>query len=316
LVAGAGDVAIRAEGLTRRFETVTAVEGLDLSLPAGTVFGFLGPNGAGKTTTIRLLLGLIEPTSGRAEVLGHDVVGEGDEVRRRCGVLLEHTGLYERLSAADNLEYYGRLWRLSDAERHARVVELLEHFGLAERRTELVGNWSRGMKQKVALARALLHRPRVVFLDEPTAGLDPVAAVALRTDLLTLARREGVTVFLTTHNLDEAERVCDRVGVIRAGRLVAEGTPDSLRGRVGRARVTVHGSGFERALDALRARPEVAAAEASDGRLEVELTTDAPVSPLVRLLVQSGVDVEEVHKGAASLEDAFLALLTGPEQAG
>jgi ABC-2 type transport system ATP-binding protein len=307
------EVAIEAVGLSRRFETVTAVDGLDLRVNAGTVFGFLGPNGAGKTTTIRLLLGLLEPTAGSATVLGHNLATNAAEVRRACGVLLEHTGLYERLSAADNLEYYGRLWRLPMAARQARITELLEHFGLSERRGELVGTWSRGMKQKVALARALLHRPRVVFLDEPTAGLDPLAAVALRTDLLALARREGVTVFLTTHNLDEAERVCDRVGVIRAGRLVAEGSPDSLRGTAGAATLTVLGTGFEGALPALRARPEVSTADVTDHRLTVELTGDMAVSPLVRLLVQSGAEVEEVHKGAASLEDAFLALLADPE---
>jgi ABC-2 type transport system ATP-binding protein len=309
--------AIRAEGLTRRFGTVTAVDDLHLDVPAGSVFGFLGPNGAGKTTTIRLLLGLLEPTAGRAQVLGHDVATQGAEVRRACGVLLEHTGLYERLSAADNLDFYGRLWRIPKPQRDARSVELLEHFGLADRRHELVGTWSRGMKQKVALARALLHRPRVVFLDEPTAGLDPVAAVALRTDLLTLARREGVTVFVTTHNLDEAERVCDRVGVIRAGRLVGEGTPEELREGAGRPTVTVEGHNLDGAVARLAARPDVATVRLEEGgnRLVVELAAETPVAPLVRLLVESGADVEEVHKGAATLEDAFLALLSSADEA-
>jgi ABC-2 type transport system ATP-binding protein len=166
------------------------------------------------------------------------------------------------------------------------------------------------MKQKVALARALLHRPQVLFLDEPTAGLDPVAAVSLRNDLLELARREGVTVFLTTHNLDEAERVCDRVGVIRGGRLVAEGTPGELRAGRGRPTVTITGSGFDGAGRALLARPEVATVDVGDGVLHVELTGEVPVAPLVRLIVERGGAVEEVRKGAASLEDAFLALLS------
>jgi ABC-2 type transport system ATP-binding protein len=300
-------------GLTRRFETVTAVDGLDLEVQAGTVFGFLGPNGAGKTTTIRLLLGLLEPTAGSASVLGHDVVRDGDAVRLGCGVLLEHAGLYERLSAAENLEYFGRLWHIPRDERERRIVELLEHFGLADRRTELVGTWSRGMKQKVALARALLHRPRVIFLDEPTAGLDPVAAAGLRTDLLDLARRESVTVFITTHNLDEAARTCGRVGVIRAGRLIAEGPPDSL-GSGNAHTVTIAGSGFEAALDSLRVRPDVASVTADNGELRVELTADAPVAPIVRLLVERGVDVEGVHKDTGSLEEAFLALLEEPER--
>ncbi len=306
------EIAIRAVGLTRRFETVTAVDAVDLEVSAGTVFGFLGPNGAGKTTTIRLLLGLLEPTAGQAIVLGHDALRDGDAVRRQCGVLLEHNGLYERLSATDNLEYFGRLWHIPQAELQDRIVELLEHFRLADRREDVVSTWSRGMKQKLALARALLHRPRVVFLDEPTAGLDPVAAVGLRADLLGLARREAVTVFITTHNLDEAERMCDRVGVIRAGRLIAEGPPDSLRHRTARS-VTVEGGGFGPALDVLRSLPHVASVEASNGYLRIELTAAVSVPSLVRLLVEAGADIEEVHQGAGTLEDAFLALLDEAE---
>ena len=310
--ADCADPAIRAVGLTRHFETVTAVDDVDLEVPAGTVFGFLGPNGAGKTTTIRLLLGLIEPSAGSARVLGHDPLREGESVRRACGVLLEHTGLYERLSAAENLEYFGRLWHLPPAVLEARIVELLTHFGLADRRDELVGTWSRGMKQKVALARALLHRPRVIFLDEPTAGLDPVAAAGLRHDLLDLARRETVTVFITTHNLDEAARTCDRVGVIRGGRLVAEGPPDEL-GRPAGHTVTIRGSGFEPALDELRRRPEVQSVTADDGTLSIEFASADRAAPIVRLLVERGADVEEVRKDEASLEAAFLALLQEPE---
>jgi len=301
-------IAISAVGLTRHFDAVTAVDDLSLEIPAGTVFGFLGPNGAGKTTTMRLLLGLLEPTAGEVTVLGHDVATAGVAVRRACGVLLEHTGLYERLTATDNLEYFGKLWHLEPTTLQARVDELLDHFGLSTRRGDTVGTWSRGMKQKLALARALLHRPRVVLLDEPTAGLDPVAAAGLRSDLLDLARREAVTVFITTHNLDEAERMCDRVGVIRSGRLIAEGPPDSLRRRSGRT-VTVEGSGFGPALAPLRLRHDVASAEAGNGRLEIVLRGDAPIAPLVRLLVEAGAEVEEVRKGAGSLEEAFLALL-------
>jgi len=308
------DVAIRASGLTRQFETVTAVDGVNLEVPAGTVFGFLGPNGAGKTTTIRLLLGLLEPTAGESSVLGHDARRDGDALRRECGVLLEHAGLYERLSATENLEYFGRLWHIPPKEREERIVELLEQFGLAGRRTEIVNTWSRGMKQKLALARALLHRPRVVFLDEPTAGLDPVAAAGLRSDLLDLARRETVTVFITTHNLDEAERMCDRVGVIRSGRLIAEGAPSSLRQGSART-ITIEGAGFDRAVDVLRNLPDVASVEAANGQLHIELTSAVPVAPLVRTLVEHGADIEEVHKGAGSLEAAFLALLEEPDAA-
>ena len=303
-------IAIRTMDLTRDFGTLRAVDGLTLEVPAGTVFGFLGPNGSGKTTTIRLLLGLLEPTRGRAEVLGYDSASQGAEVRARCGALLEHAGLYERLSADDNLEFFGRVWRLKPEERRARSRELLEHMGLWERRRELVGTWSRGMKQKLAVARALLQRPPLVFLDEPTAGLDPEEAAALHADLSSLARAEGVTVFLTTHNLAEAEKLCSQVGVIRQGRLLAIGSPDDLRAQAGGPRAEILGHGWsDEALAQVRARPEVASAVLEDHRLALELRGEPELAPLVSLLVAAGVSVEEVRKGKANLEEVFLTLM-------
>jgi ABC-2 type transport system ATP-binding protein len=302
-------IAIRTDGLTRDFSRVRAVDGLTLEVPAGIVFGFLGPNGSGKTTTIRLLLGLLEPTAGRAEVLGINVGRDAARVRARSGALLEHTGLYERLSAVDNLEYYGRIARMSAADRRARIQALLTNFGLWDRRAEIVGGWSRGMKQKLAVARALLHRPALIFLDEPTASLDPVASAALRDDLARLVAREGVTVFLTTHNLAEAERLCTRVAVIRQGRLVAVGPPDELNARKG-TRAEVRGRGFsDQVLAMLGSRPEVAKLAASDGRVVLDLLDGAEMAPLVTLLVQQGVAVEEVRKEQASLEEVFLTLM-------
>ncbi|HZS06583.1 MAG TPA: ABC transporter ATP-binding protein [Blastocatellia bacterium] len=304
--------AVRTEGLVRDFGTVRAVDRLSLEIPAGIIFGFLGPNGSGKTTTIRLLLGLLEPTEGRAEVLGFDTRTGGDAIRERCGALLEHAGLYERFSAEENLELYGRIWRLPATGRRARIGELLTHLGLWERRRERVGNWSRGMKQKLAVARALLHRPGLIFLDEPTAGLDPIAATALRDDLAALARREGVTVFLTTHNLVEAEKLCAQVGVIREGKLLAAGHPDELRARAGGPQAQVIGRGFsEGMLALLRARAEVAAATVQNGHLLIDLKGEAEIAPIVNLLVSSGAQVEEVRKGKASLEDVFLTLTGG-----
>jgi len=306
--------AIRFDRLTRDFASdagpVRAVDNLSLEVPAGIVFGFLGPNGAGKTTTLRLLLGLLEPTAGRAEVLGFDTLGQADQVRTRCGALLEHTGVYEQMSAEDNLEFYGRVWRLPRAERQARIKELLSHIGLWERRNDPVGKWSRGMKQKLALARTLLHRPALIFLDEPTAGLDVQAAVEVREDLAALAAREGVTVFLTTHNMTEAEKLCSQVAVIREGGLVALGHPDELRARAGGPRVEVFGQGFsEDALSFLRARPEVAGVEARNGQLSIDLRQEAATAPLVSLLVSAGAEVEEVRRGKASLEEVFLTLM-------
>jgi ABC-2 type transport system ATP-binding protein len=304
------DFAVHTENLTRDFDTVRAVDGLALDVRASTIFGFLGPNGAGKTTTIRLLLGLLQPTRGRAEVLGFDTQTQADEIRLRTGALLEQHGLYGRLSAEKNLEFYGRIWHLPPRERQARIKELLSHLDLWERRKEAVVGWSRGMKQKLALARVLLHRPALVFLDEPTAGLDPMAAAAVRDDLDSLAAREGVTVFMTTHNLAEAERLCDQVGVIRAGKLVATGHPDELRTKASVPRVEIGGSGFsDEVLAALHARPEVIAIRVQDGRLLIDLQHDAEVAPLVRLVMENGGAVEEVQKDKASLENVFMTLM-------
>ncbi len=307
--------AIRLDNLTRTFGPVRAVDGLSLEVPAGIVFGFLGPNGAGKTTTIRLLLGLLEPTDGRAEVLGFDSRTQAQEVRTRTGALLEHSGIYEQLSAEDNLEFYGRAWRMPEAERRARIEELLADMGLWERRKEPAGTWSRGMKQKLALARALLHRPPLVLLDEPTAGLDVMAAVEVREDLAALVEREGVTVFLTTHNMTEAETLCSQVAVIREGRLVAVGHPDELRARAGAPRVEVTGRSFtEEAVARLRAHPTVVAVQARNGRLSVDLQAEADTAPLVSLLVGAGAQVEEVRRGKASLEEVFLTLMNEQAQ--
>jgi ABC-2 type transport system ATP-binding protein len=302
--------AIHLDNLTREFGPVRAVDGLSLEVPTGIIFGFLGPNGAGKTTTIRLLLGLLEPTAGRAEVLGYDTHSQADEVRIRTGALLEHPGIYEQVSAEDNLEFYGRVWRLPAAERRARTRELLTQMGLWERRKDPAGKWSRGMKQKLALARALLHRPPLVLLDEPTAGLDVTSAAAVREDLARLVRREGVTVFLTTHNMAEAEKLCDRVAVIRDGRLVAVGSPDELRMRSSAPRLEIVGRGFDaEPLGLLRAQPEVVAVEAHNGHLTIDLRPGAEAAPLVNLLVRSGAHIEEVRRGQASLEEVFLTLM-------
>lgn len=303
--------AIKTINLSRYFKNIRAVDDLSFEVPPGIVFGFLGPNGSGKTTTIRLLLGLLDPSRGQAEVLGYDTTTQADLIRQKCGALLEHSGLYERLSAEDNLEFYGRVWHLPAADRQARIKELLSHLELWDRRKEITGTWSRGMKQKLAFARTLLHRPALVFLDEPTAGLDPIAAAALRDDLTAMAIKEGLTVFLTTHNLAEAEKLCQQVAVIRQGKLLAIGSPESLRAQGGKPQLEINGRFFSQALlKELRTRTEVAAIAQSDHQLNIELTkaTD-DIYPLVNLIVQSGAQVEEVIKTKASLEDVFLTLM-------
>jgi ABC-2 type transport system ATP-binding protein len=302
--------AIRAQGLTRTFAAVRALDDLNIEVPAGSVFGFLGPNGAGKTTTIRLLLGLIEPTSGSAQVLGFDTRTQGAEIRARTGALLEHSGLYERLSAEDNLRFYGRVARMPKGQLDQRIQELLTHLGLWDRRKEAVVKWSRGMKQKLAIARPLLHRPGLVFLDEPTAGLDPVAAAGLRDDLAALAARQGATIFLTTHNMAEAEKLCSLVAVIRQGKLLAVGSPAELRSRGGAQRTEIAGRGFSDAmLAALRQQVDVSQASVENGRLILVLKDGASVAPLISLIVREGGEVQEVRSGQGSLEDVFLTLM-------
>ncbi len=317
--------AIQTRQLTRDFGAIRAVDSMTLDVPSGIVFGFLGANGAGKTTTIHLLLGLIEPTAGSASTLGFDTRKQGQQVRERTGALLESGGLYERLSAVDNLDFYGRIWHMSASERQARIQELLTHFGLWDRRGERVGVWSRGMKQKLAIARVLLHHPLLIFLDEPTAGLDPLAAASLRDDLDALARREGVTVFLNTHNLDEAQRLCSQVGVIRSGKLLAVGSPDELRSNTDTPRLEISGEGFtEQSLAAARSAPGVArvefqpaardtrAADGADvaaGQVLIELQGQARGAPVVSALVGAGARIEEVRRDRATLEEVFLSLM-------
>ena len=307
-------VAISMKSLTKDFPSVRALDHLSLEIPKGTIYGFLGPNGAGKTTTIHILLGLFEPTEGVAKVLGFDTSREGPEVRAQVGALLEHPGVYEQLSARDNLEFYARVWRIAAHERQVRIEELLNQMGLWERRNERVVQWSKGMQQKLAVARCLLHRPAIVYLDEPTAGLDVVAANGLRDTLASLANEDGVTVFLTTHNMAEAERLCDEVAVIRDGRLVAVGEPGKLQQQATTPRAVIIARGITPEVAELaRAHPGVLAVEVGEDQLSLKLEEGTDTAPLIRDLISAGMQIEEVVKERASLEDVFLRLMEEEE---
>ena len=301
--------AIRTENLNRSFGKLKAVDGLSLEVLPGTVFGFIGPNGSGKTTTIRLLLGLLDPDGGKAEVLGFDTQKQPDQIRMRCGALLEYNGLYERLSAADNLDYYGRIWHMSKSAREIRTRQLLAPLDLYDRREEMIGRWSRGMKQKLAVARTLMHRPNLIFLDEPTAGLDPVASAALREDLKSLAQREGVTIFLTTHNLADAEKLCTQVGVINHGQLLAIGSPEELRSSTSAPRLYLTGKFPQQAIEQVRTNPLVKKIEVDNNRLILDLTDLDRSHEIVALLVQSEAELDEVRKEKPDLEQVFLSLV-------
>ncbi|PKN85327.1 MAG: ABC transporter ATP-binding protein [Chloroflexi bacterium HGW-Chloroflexi-8] len=304
------DYAIQTKKISKSFGQIKAVDQVSFEVQPGTIFGFLGPNGSGKTTTIRLLLGLLEPTEGSSNVMGFDPLSEGQKVRENCGALLEHTGLYERLTALENLDFYGRVWHLSSEERKNRIKELLEKVDLYNRRDEIVKGWSRGMKQKLAVSRVMLHRPKVIFLDEPTAGLDPVASSAFRDDLLNLVQHSGVTVFLTTHNLTEAEKLCQQVGVIKNGKLIMVGSPDELKLLKRSAVTEIVGSGFTDGLiTSINQLRGIESVVLQDHHLRITFTEGADSSFLVPFLVQQGVLIEEVRKGKASLEDVFLTMM-------
>ena len=310
-------IAFSTDRLTREFGQLRALDDLNLIVPEGVIFGYLGPNGSGKTTTINLLLGLLEPTTGSATVLGHDTREDGDLIRAQVGAVLQDPGVYEELTAEDNLRFFGRAARMTPADIEARIKELLGNLELWDRRRERPEGWSRGMRQKLALARAMLHRPQLLFLDEPTDGLDVMAAAGVRDSLRALAQAEGVTIFLTTHDMAEAERLCQSVAVIRDGRLVTVGSPDLLSARHGEARLIFIGRGFGPELaERLDRHPLIAGVEMSDGRLAIGLHEDASASSLVRQVVQSGAEVEEVRRDTANLEDVFMTLMTEAPKAG
>jgi ABC-2 type transport system ATP-binding protein len=303
-------IALRAEGLGRRFGERWAVRGIDLEVHQGEVLGLLGPNGAGKTTTVRLLTALIEPTEGTAAVDGFDVRTQPDEVRARVGILTETPGLYDKLSASTNLDFFGRLYGLDAGVRAERIERYLRLFGLWERRDEVTGTFSKGMKQKLAIGRALLHDPAVVFLDEPTAALDPEAAFIVREAIEEL-RKVGRTIVLATHNLDEADRLCDRIAFVRAG-FVRVDTPAGLRGSLGTRGLAIRlaSSPSPGALTALRGLKGVGAVDAVDGVLRIAAPDPESTAPgIVRALVAAGGDIVEVRVERTSLEEIYFDVM-------
>src|SRR5450432_4610687 len=225
------DVAIRTEKLTRRFGNLVAVDGMDLEVTAGQFFGFLGPNGAGKSTTIKMLTGLLAPTTGRVELLGIDFAAHPVEVKRQIGVVPEGMGLFERLTGADYLRFVGRMYGLDQKTTEQRGEELLDFMQLADRPKTMIADYSHGMQKKLALAAAVIHGPRILFLDEPFEGVDALAAGALKSLFARMTER-GVTIFLTTHVLEIVERLCSHVAIIHQGRLVANGSLEELRSGV------------------------------------------------------------------------------------
>ncbi len=308
--------AIETCDLTRAFGKRVAVESLTFTAPRGAVFGFLGPNGAGKTTTVRMLAALIAPTSGSAVVAGYRLGAEDQAIRHNVGLLTESPGLYERLSARQNLIFFARLYDLDAARAEAQTERYLHMLGLWDRRDDPVGSFSKGMRQKLAIARALLHEPAIIFLDEPTAGLDPEAARTVR-EFIKELRAEGRTIFLTTHNLPEADELCDTIAVFRT-RLLRIGAPDTLRaelfGNGTRIRVAGDATLF---LDVVRALPFVHAAVAGGDALTISLDNPDEQNPLlVQALIGAGAAIRYVEPREHSLEDVYLRLVREAEPIG
>ncbi len=316
---------IEVEGLRRTYtartgirrsarQPVEAVKGISFEVERGELFGLLGPNGAGKTTTIKMLITLLLPTAGSARVLGHDVVAEPREVRRRIGYVFGgDRGLYERLSGLDNLRYFAELYGVEPREQKARIAELLELVGLAGREGERVEGYSRGMRQRLHIARGLLHRPEVVFLDEPSIGIDPVGARELRDTVANLTA-QGVTVLLTTHYMFEADELCDRIAVIAGGRIVAEGTPAALKDRVSDGHVVEIEvfDAFDDRLDSVRRVAGVDSVVVEDGdraQLLVVRTDAAATSTPGVLSALDGLTLGRVSTREPTLEDAYVELV-------
>jgi ABC-2 type transport system ATP-binding protein len=308
--------AVRVEGVVKRFGSTTALAGVDLEVPEGMVFGLLGPNGAGKTTLIRILATLLVPDAGRAELLGHDVVDEAASVRELFALTGQFAAVDELLTGRENLEMFGRLFRLSPQEARSRAAELLDRFELADAADRTAKTYSGGMRRRLDLAAALVARPPVLFLDEPTTGLDIRSRIGLWGAIEALVS-EGTTVLLTTQYLDEADRLADRIAVIDQGLVIAEGTSEELKAKVGGERLEIHlcdtGLG-EQALAALSSiasdRPFL-----EDGTVRVPVAERrGTIATAVRRLDDAGIAIDDISVSTPTLDDVFLNLTGRPAE--
>jgi len=302
------EMAIEVEGLRRDYGSIRAVDSISFSVQAGEIFGFLGPNGAGKTTTVRMLAGLLRPTEGRARVLGHDIVRDRLGLKAAVGVVPERSNLYDELDGLDNLVFMAQLYGLPRQQWRSRAEALLEEFGLEQAANRKFGAYSRGMRRRLTIAAALVHRPQVLFLDEPTTGLDVVSARGLRQTIRRL-RQEGATIFLTTHLINEAEELCPRVAILVEGRIRAIDTPAHLREMV-RAERTLRAS-FDgpaaRVVEKLRGRSALTIS--ADGDRGVRILSEDPTAAIVALgqvLAQEDLSLRDIRLDSPSLEDAFV----------
>jgi ABC-2 type transport system ATP-binding protein len=303
---------VETENLTKKFGDLTAVDSVTFNVCEGEVFGFLGPNGAGKTTTIRMLACLVSTTSGKARVGDYEIGEESDQpkIRRMIGLLMENVGLYEELSAYDNLDFYGRFYKLSEQKRKERIEYLLKMLGLWEKKEAPAGTFSKGMKQKLATARALIHDPQVLFLDEPTANLDPEASKTVRDFILEL-KKEKRTIFFNTHLLDEAERICDRVAILKA-RLITIGSPQDLRHSLSGRKVKVQLRVASDAVVNSVRKMGYGIYEVTANSVTINVGDPEKENPAISRTIESaGGDIVFVTEVGSSLEDVYLKLVRG-----
>ena len=295
--------AVEVRDLRKRYGDFEAVSGIDFDVEHGETFGFLGPNGAGKSTTISILCTLVAPTSGTAHVAGFDVVKQRDDVRRNIGLVFQDTTLDGYLTAETNLRFHAELYGFPKALLAERLHDVMEMVGLWERRDSLVSTFSGGMKRRLEIARGLLHSPRVLFLDEPTVGLDPQTRSSIWGYINELKQREDITIFLTTHYMDEAE-FCDRIAIMDSGRIIVLDSPEALKASVGKDRVQIHTDDDARAIDALRDRFRVEAA-VHEGAVTFAVPSGEEFVP--RLFSELGVPIKSVSVARPSLDDVFMS---------
>ncbi len=295
--------AIAVHDLVKNFDQVRAVRGVNFEVAIGEVFGFLGPNGAGKTTTINMLCTLAKPTSGEARVAGHDVVTERDDVRRNIGLVFQDPTLDGYLTAAQNLELHAELYGVQSDLVQLRMRQVMEMVGLWERKDSPVATFSGGMRRRLEIARGLMHSPRVLFLDEPTIGLDPQTRRSIWSYIRELKEREEITIFMTTHYMDEAEW-CDRIAIMDHGQIVALDSPETLKAGVGKDRVTIHTDDDEAAIAALGERFGIEA-RPSEGAVTFGVESGEAFVP--RLFAESGIAIRSVSVSRPTLDDVFMS---------
>jgi ABC-2 type transport system ATP-binding protein len=298
-----GAAAVSVKGLVKRYGDIEAVAGIDLEVHPGETFGFLGPNGAGKSTTIGILCTLVDPSGGRATVAGYDVVKERNEVRRNIGLVFQDTTLDNYLTAEQNLRFHAELYGVPRHLLDDRLKQVFEMVGLWERRSSRVITYSGGMRRRLEIARGLLHSPRVLFLDEPTVGLDPQTRSSIWSYIHELRRREDITIFLTTHYMDEAEH-CDRIAIINAGQIVVLDTPEALKASIGKDRVQIHTSDDDAAIIAIKERFDIEAAM-HEGAVTFAVEEGERFVP--RLFAGLGISIQAVSVARPTLDDVFMS---------